>query len=204
MASLLGIIDWNYKKESLGIYTMLKELELAQQKKLKLYYPGPITIQSTTFDYKLKFGDFYYLAKTKRWRKLINKQTDSCFADIINEKTHELEQILNQKEIAYKAYIYPFYAIDFMPPNYHEINAKKLLNTCKFILIKSVSKKKLEIAYYDLVAKQFKLAIAKKISLKDFDINERANEAYAIKSVYTHVLKIMDCKKKGSSSAGLF
>lgn len=108
MAALLGIIDWNYKRESLGIYTMLKELEFAKQKKLKFYYPGPITVQSNTFDYKLKLGDFFYLAKTKRWRKLIDKKTDTFFANIINEKTAELEQILKQKEITHKTYVYPF------------------------------------------------------------------------------------------------
>lgn len=204
IASLLGIIDWNYKKHSLGIYTMLKELEFAKQKNLKFYYPGPITLQSTTFDYKLKLGNFSYLAKTKRWRKLINKQTDSCFANIIHKKTNELEQILKQKEIGYETYIYPLYAIDFLPLEFPELNASKLLNTCKFVLIKSFSKNIHEIAYYDLVDKQFKLAIAKKINPKSFYINRMSKETYTLKSVHTNLLKIMNYQKNAASAAALF
>lgn len=204
MAALLGIIDWNYKKESLGIYTMLKELEFAKQKKLKLYYPGPITVQASTFDYKLKLGNFSYLAKTKRWRKLIDKQTDSCFANIINEKTLELEQALKQKEIVHETFAYPLYSIDFMPPDFSDLNAIKFLNTCKFVLIKRISKKKIEIAYYDLVAKQFKLAVAKRVNPKSLQINKMSKETYTIKSIYTHILKIVDCRKMTSTAVSLF
>lgn len=204
MASLLGIIDWDYKKASLGIYTMLKELEIAKQKKMKFYYPGPITVQSPIFDYKLNIGNFAYLAKTKRWRKLINKQTDSCFANILNEKTYELEQVLKQKKVDYKTYIYPSYAIDFLPPDYVELSEKTFLNTCKFILIKPVSKKKFEIAYYDLVTEQFKIAIAKRVNPKSLEIYRLSKENYSIKNVFTHIVEIMECEKKTNSAVDLF
>lgn len=56
IASILGIYDPAYKKESLGFYTMLMEIEYGQKGGFQYYYPGYIVPGYPRFDYKLRIG----------------------------------------------------------------------------------------------------------------------------------------------------
>ena len=57
MASLLALYDAEYDHYSLGVYTMLKEIEYGQQTGRKWYYPGYVLDLPSAFDYKLKLGE---------------------------------------------------------------------------------------------------------------------------------------------------
>ncbi|MCP9236575.1 hypothetical protein [Lewinella sp. JB7] len=55
-----GIYDPAYAADSLGIYTMLLEVELAQRWNYDYYYPGYYSPSFAAFDYKLTLGQMEY------------------------------------------------------------------------------------------------------------------------------------------------
>jgi leucyl-tRNA---protein transferase len=59
MASIIGIFDQSYSKHSLGIYTMLLEMEYAKSMQLKYYYPGYVAYEPSQFNYKLRLSDAF-------------------------------------------------------------------------------------------------------------------------------------------------
>jgi len=69
MASILCIYDQRYNKHSLGIYTMLIELDLCKRMGLEFYYPGYVLDEPSSFDYKLGLGSCEWLDEGKVWKK---------------------------------------------------------------------------------------------------------------------------------------
>lgn len=60
-ASILGIYHPDYKKQSIGFFTMLMEIAFCMEQGLKYYYPGYVAPGYTRFDYKLRIGAVEYL-----------------------------------------------------------------------------------------------------------------------------------------------
>lgn len=60
MYTKAGIYDPAYEKYSLGLYTMLLEVELGLQVGLDYYYPGYYSPTFSAFDYKLRLGPMEY------------------------------------------------------------------------------------------------------------------------------------------------
>lgn len=58
--SKAGIYDPAYAADSLGIYTMLLEVDLAQRWKYDYYYPGYYSPTFSAFDYKLTLGQMEF------------------------------------------------------------------------------------------------------------------------------------------------
>ncbi|MFT5465296.1 MAG: arginyl-tRNA--protein-N-Asp/Glu arginylyltransferase [Verrucomicrobiales bacterium] len=61
MASILGIYDHEFSRHSLGLYTMLLEIEKCQREGLDFYYPGYAMPGNPRFDYKLRLGELDFL-----------------------------------------------------------------------------------------------------------------------------------------------
>ncbi len=59
-ASIMGIYDPEYRQYSLGIFTMLVEIEFCRQAGLSHYYPGYVVPGFQRFDYKLRIGEVEY------------------------------------------------------------------------------------------------------------------------------------------------
>lgn len=59
-ASITGIYHPDYKKQSLGFYTMLKEIQFCQSRNIRYYYPGYVVPGYSRFDYKARIGDVEY------------------------------------------------------------------------------------------------------------------------------------------------
>lgn len=115
MASLLGIFDPNYRKFSFGTYTMLKELEYAQQLKLKHYYPGYVLDAAPIFDYKLRLGDFqYYNWTTKRWRKWQPRTEMDLDAPKLWKRMQQLLRILQAEGIDAYLWVYPLFSVGYL------------------------------------------------------------------------------------------
>jgi len=206
IAGILGLLNWTYAKESLGMYTMMKELEFAKQAGFKFYYPGFIMVQVNDFDYKLKLGDFSYLATTRRWRKLSKKNTVTHMANLINTKNEAIEAMLKKEKIAYNTYAYPLYSLDYMQLYFIEREDTHFLNTCKFIKLKKQTetpKNQIEIMYFDPIQKQFKHAIAETIAASKMQINEMSKEMHRLKNIFTDVLKIVKVKNTAGLAEGL-
>lgn len=60
MASLLGLFDPAFAGDSLGTFTLLKEMEWGQKEGKKWHYPGYVLDRPSPFDYKLRLGDIEY------------------------------------------------------------------------------------------------------------------------------------------------
>ena len=56
MYSKAGIYDPDYARDSLGIYTMLLEIDFARQRGITHYHPGYVAPTYPLFHYKLQFG----------------------------------------------------------------------------------------------------------------------------------------------------
>jgi len=203
IAGILGLLDWAYAKESLGIYTMLKEIEFAQKNNFKFYYPGFIMVQANDFDYKLNLGNFSYLAHTNRWRKLTDKNKAAHLAELINTKNAEIESALNKKRIQYTTYAYPMYSLDYMDLYINQPNETHFLNTCKFVEVKKLPENKTEIMYYDPIAHQFKHVLAKKINPSEMQINEMSAEMHELKNIFVQILEIIKYKKTTATAIEL-
>ncbi len=69
--SKAGIYDPAYKEYSLGIYTMLLELEWARRNDYHYYHPGYISLGFPVFNYKLRLGEMEYRdCRTGDWHPL--------------------------------------------------------------------------------------------------------------------------------------
>ncbi|MFT4974720.1 MAG: hypothetical protein ACI8S6_000603, partial [Myxococcota bacterium] len=55
--SIIGVYDPDYKSHSLGLTTMLLEVEHAQSLGLRYFYPGYVVPGYSAFDYKLRLGE---------------------------------------------------------------------------------------------------------------------------------------------------
>lgn len=68
IASILGFYDPDYKAYSLGLYTMLMEVEYGKIQQFKYFYPGYVVPGYDRFEYKLRIGEVdYYDLRSGDW-----------------------------------------------------------------------------------------------------------------------------------------
>lgn len=121
VASLLSVYDLseNYKKYSLGLYTMLLEVYFTQSIGKKFYYPGYVLDQPSDFDYKLRLKDYYYYNWSGKWKKPLEKyKEEKWLVHSIRDKYTAIEQYLNESNIEYDKRYYPYYALAYSPDNF--------------------------------------------------------------------------------------
>ncbi len=71
IASLEAAYDSEYQRFSLGVYTMMLEIEFAKEQGMGFYYPGFYPHAVPMFDYKLRPGHLeFFRLKEKRWLPL--------------------------------------------------------------------------------------------------------------------------------------
>jgi len=119
MMGLLAIFDENYSKYSLGIYSMILEIEYAKSTGKRWYYPGYVHEGPSIYDYKLRFGKAQvYDWNTKRWNKHIHPYEAPNEADIIKFKMQQLEDELKDFRIRFQTKIYLFFGWHYYSKNY--------------------------------------------------------------------------------------
>lgn len=70
-SSVYGVFEPEYEKHSLGIFTMLKEIEHCRDSGLRWLYPGYATQEPSAYDYKKQFRGTEYLDwKSGEWLPL--------------------------------------------------------------------------------------------------------------------------------------
>lgn len=116
MASLLGLYDEDYSKWSLGTVTMLKEIEFGLATKRKWYYPGYTLDLPSTFEYKLKLGDMEYYTPEKYWDSFKNFDPSRTTGFELRQKTEDLSQTLENKGIAHRTWLYPYFSMAYVFP----------------------------------------------------------------------------------------
>ncbi|MCB9034190.1 MAG: hypothetical protein H6553_10160 [Chitinophagales bacterium] len=117
IASILGVFEQDYHKYSLGIYTMLLEIEYAKQHQFSYYYPGYITDIDSPFNYKLRLGNMdYYDWMTEKWLSYQNDQLPTKISDWYDNELTKLESWLIKNDLEYIKMTYPFYYLGYMYP----------------------------------------------------------------------------------------
>lgn len=118
MASIIGVFDQHYEKYSIGIYTMLLEMEYAKSIQLKYYYPGYVAYEPSQFNYKLRLADSFefYDWYTKRWISFEKRHKKTKVNDFFTQKMQEAESWLNAFKIPYKELFYPYFYMGSMYP----------------------------------------------------------------------------------------
>ncbi|MGC8828355.1 MAG: arginine-tRNA-protein transferase [Verrucomicrobiia bacterium] len=75
VSSVYAIFNPLYSKRSLGIYTMLLEINYAKSRNFKYYYHGYATIEPSEYDYKKRFNSLqYYEWENNIWLDFSDKK----------------------------------------------------------------------------------------------------------------------------------
>ncbi len=107
VASILGLHDPGHARHSLGIYTMLEEMEYARSRGARWYYPGYVIPDLPGFDYKLRLGPTQFLDPDGRWRARAHPPLDSPDARRATARVQALQDALSARGVAYRHRIYP-------------------------------------------------------------------------------------------------
>ena len=118
MASIIGIFDQHYAAYSLGIYTMLLEMEYAKSMQFKYYYPGYVAYEPSQFNYKLRLADSFefYDWYSKRWISFEKRYKKTKVNDFFNEKIEQAKKWLDTFQLPYKELFYPYFYMGSMYP----------------------------------------------------------------------------------------
>ncbi len=110
VASIMGIYDPDYQKNSLGFYTMLMEISFCLKHGLPYYYPGYIVPGYPRFDYKLRIGEVdYYDLQTYKWQPFSQLNPQDIPLTKMRNKLGLLERTLEKKKVAIKVQYYPLF-----------------------------------------------------------------------------------------------
>ncbi|MCU0339573.1 MAG: arginyl-tRNA--protein transferase [Spirosomaceae bacterium] len=120
--SLLGLFETGYASYSLGIYSMLLEMEYAKSRNQKWYYPGYVHESPSMYDYKLRFGPVeVYDWQSRRWLKNISPHLLPNMADHIRKKTTQLENRLTNAGVGLSKKVYLFFGWHYFNSMYEQL-----------------------------------------------------------------------------------
>lgn len=150
IASLLGLYDQSYNSYSLGLYTMLLEIEFAKEQNKKWYYPGYVLDKKSSFNYKLQLGEYEYYNKNKRWSRYENFRTEDTLAYVLKREHLKLEEAFKSRKIDSESLLYPYFSMGYM--NFWNVDF------LKYPLVQKINGKTISmIAAYDIEDQNFKL-----------------------------------------------
>lgn len=109
-ASIIGIYHPDYKKHSIGFYSMLKEIEFCQNQGLRYYYPGYVVPGYPRFDYKARIGDVdYYNLKRNDWLPYQSLPPQQIPIHQMELQLNELAKLLQVDGFATRIKYYPLF-----------------------------------------------------------------------------------------------
>jgi len=121
IASILGIFDATYHQYSIGLFTMLQEIEYAQSIGYQYYYPGYILSKTRVFDYKLRLGKMEYYNQLQQWQAIDELHTLEPISDLIESKIEGVKQLLQAYNVPSVKMSYPLFPLgyfDFVSVNF--------------------------------------------------------------------------------------
>lgn len=95
LQSILGIYDPDFAQDSLGVLTMLLEVEYAIQRGFSFYYIGYFTPNCNAFDYKLRLQNIeFYNPDSERWYPLALLKLEHLWSTIHQRKLEQAQEWL--------------------------------------------------------------------------------------------------------------
>ncbi len=116
--SKVGLYHPAYRSHSLGIYSMLLEIDYCQRQGLAHYYPGYISPQEPSFNYKHRLGALEYRHPgTGRWQPWAEYETAQEPLAQIGSRLEAVCALLEKRGFVPLVWRYPFYMLllDVMP-----------------------------------------------------------------------------------------
>ena len=139
LASIFGMYDPKYQKYSLGIYTMMLEIEYCQAADMPYYYMGYFVPGNPRFDYKLRVGHIeFYDMKTEVWQPHSYFDFDLTPIEVSKRKLKLLADSLQEilpVTVNQNAYI-DAYIIEYFPIRYMEYPLMIILDDLNYPLEK--------------------------------------------------------------------
>lgn len=152
VASLLGVYDESYKNVSLGIFTMLAEMNFAKDSGFKWYYPGYILNESGQFDYKLRIGKFQFYNHNKRWVPFNGRPKEKSSALKMLDSLGVAKKHLDHLGLDYTLKFYPYFGIGYL-----DMWDESFLKSPAVLQLESKSKTQLLLLSYDLTHEIYSL-----------------------------------------------
>ncbi len=114
VASIMGLFDHDYHKDSLGMFTMLVEIDLAIRLGKQFYYPGYILHKNPSFDYKLRLGNIQYHDGKNYWLPF-NNFSETRWLDMqIVDETNKIIKTLAKHAIHSYSLINPYFPLAYL------------------------------------------------------------------------------------------
>ncbi len=121
VASLLAICDPDYASSSLGIYTMLLEVNLAAEMNMDYYYPGYVLDGSPRFNYKMSLGHYEWMDERKAWRRYADAAPTDTLGTRFRSMMAALETSLRERGFDPQRRIYPHFVIPFLDAPFDDL-----------------------------------------------------------------------------------
>lgn len=186
IASLLGLYDEDYSSFSLGVFTMLKEVDFAQKMGFKWYYPGYILDKESSFSYKLNLGDFEHYNHNKRWVSYDQYDPASSLAYTINEELDLTQDELNSLGILSVSKLYPYFSMGYM--GYWKMNFIKYPR----ILILEIKEDRILAVGFDSEAQRLDLFLCRSTPAYDHLVNMEVSQEFQRSDKYLMELLHLD------------
>ncbi|MEN0004700.1 MAG: arginine-tRNA-protein transferase [Bacteroidota bacterium] len=110
LASITGIYDGQYRKHSLGFFTMLMEIAFCLDHGIEYYYPGYVVPGYSRFNYKLRIGEVdYFNLQNNKWEPFTSLAQEDIPIEKMRRKLSDLYLLLHQASFPSKVYYYPLF-----------------------------------------------------------------------------------------------
>lgn len=110
--SIMGIWDPEYRRESLGLYTMLLEVRYGRDAGFDVFYPGYVAPGCAAFDYKLRLDGVEFLDPDGGgWRPIDEMEEDELPSSVYRSRLAAVEAELDELGVAYERRLYPLYRL---------------------------------------------------------------------------------------------
>lgn len=121
IASIISVFDQSYHSFSLGIFTMLAEIQFGIDNNFHWFYPGYVLDQPSEFDYKLSIGTPEYRSHQGVWTDISQVDFSLFEAQQIKQKHAELEKSLRAADIPFKKRDNPYFTLSYIPDFKEEV-----------------------------------------------------------------------------------
>jgi len=178
MASILAAYDHDYADYSLGLYTMIEELNYAVDIGLAYYYPGYFVPHYKRFDYKCRIGDTeYYDYFQKSWHPTSTFDDTKDLAVQLKKRIYNIYSTVSEAGLNAFIICYRNWELGDFNPSEGTIYNQPLFLLCEYNDLYFIVE-------YDLMKKHYRLSLLKKPEFFRFNRNEIAFENTTILNIY--------------------
>ncbi len=113
--SKIGIYDPALRQSSLGLYTMLKEIEWGMEHHYAYYYPGYVAPGYPEFDYKHRVGPLQFLDLAReQWRPFADLKEEDIPIRAMEARLQALAGELRRRGVDSRLFFYPHFDLNLV------------------------------------------------------------------------------------------